>query len=110
MNLDELTLGQIKQIKALVGGGDDKPHPYEVGKSYFIRTVTHYYTGKLLQVTEHELVLDEAAWIADTGRFNHALTKHELNEVEPFPGKAIIGRGALVDACLWDGPLPRGVK
>ena len=47
--------------------------PYEVGKNYFIRTVTMSYTGKLIWVGEHELVLESPAWIADSGRFMHCL-------------------------------------
>lgn len=73
--------------------------PWEIGSIYLIRTVTMIDTGRLVAVTEHELVLEEAAWIADTGRFADALKKAEFNEVEPFPtGQVIVGRGALIDA------------
>ena len=101
MNLDDLTLGQLKQLQSLVPCND--VHPYEVGKNYFIRTVTHHYTGHLIQVTKHELVLTKAAWIADDGRFHDAMTKGELNEVEPYlpDSKVIIGRGSIIDAVVW---------
>ena len=110
---DELTLGQLKEISKLVGnaGVPSPEHPYRVGKNYFIRTVTLYYTGRLTRVTAQELVLEDAAWIADTGRFSKALEEGELNEVEPFPvGDVIIGRGAVIDAVLWGTDLPRKVK
>ena len=56
-------------------------------------------TGKVVKVTDQEIVLEDAAWIADTGRFSDAIKKCEFNEVEPFPdGKVIIGRGAIIDA------------
>jgi len=35
----------------------EREAPYEVGKNYFIRTVTMSYTGKLIWVGEKELVL-----------------------------------------------------
>ena len=55
--------------------------------------------GRLLRVTPTELVLEDAAWIADTGRFSDALKAASFNEVEPFPdGEVIIGRGAIIDA------------
>ena len=74
-------------------------HPWEIGKCYLIRTVTMFDTGRLVAVTEHELVLEDAAWIADTGQFAQAVEKAEFGEVEPFPsGRVIIGRGAVVDA------------
>lgn len=83
---------------------------YVVGRSYFLRTVTHYYTGKLLAVYDDALLLGDAAWIADTGRFGEALKTGRLVEVEPYPDRLIVARGAIVDACLWDHPLPREVK
>jgi hypothetical protein len=56
-------------------------------------------TGRLVAVTEHELVLENAAWIADTGRFFDSLQACTFAEVEPFPtGQVIVGRGSIVDA------------
>ena len=56
-------------------------------------------TGRLVAVTDKELVLEDAAWIADTGRFSDALKKCQFNEVEPFPdGKVILNRSAIIDA------------
>lgn len=56
-------------------------------------------TGRLVALTAQELVLEDAAWIADTGRFSDALEKCEFGEVEPFPdGRVILGRGAVIDA------------
>ena len=85
-------------------------HPYPTGKNVFIRTVTMNYTGKLVAVTEKELVLEDVAWIADSGRFNEALKSGKLNEVEPFPaGKVIIGRDGA-EVSIWAHALPREVK
>ena len=75
-------------------------HPFVIGAKYLIRTVTMIQTGKLVRVTQQELVLTDAAWIADTGRFSDALKSGDFSEVEPFPtGDVIIGRGGLIDAC-----------
>ena len=77
-------------------------YPYEIGQNYFIRTVTHYFTGTLLWVGEQELLLENVSWIADTGRFANALKEGKLNEVEPYPeGHVIIGRGSIIDATPW---------
>lgn len=75
-------------------------YPYKLGKNYFISTVTKYYTGKLMSVTDKELVLTNAAWVADTGRFSEAMAKETFSEVEKYPAHkmVIVGRGALVDA------------
>lgn len=83
------------------------PFP-EKNTNVFIRTVTMAYTGRLVDVTEKELVLEDACWIADTGRFATFLEMGSLNEVEPFPaGRIIVGRGALIDLCAWKHELPR---
>lgn len=77
-------------------------YPYEIGKMYFIRTVTFYYVGRLLAVTDKELVLDQCSWVVDTGRFSDALKSGVVSENEPFPdGKVIVGRGAIIDATIW---------
>ena len=80
--------------------------PWEVGKSYFVRTVTMAIHGVLVDVTPQELVFIGAAWIADTGRFHQFITgASDPNEIEPFPRESpvIVGRGALVDAVRRDG-------
>lgn len=105
MNIDELTYGEIKQIAALANGHPQQAssHPYEIGKPYFIRSVNQYNTGILKAVTEHELVLTEACWIADTGRFSEQFAKEGdamFDEVEPWPvgNEVVLGRGAIIDA------------
>ena len=84
--------------------------PWKVGENYFIRTVTHHYTGKLAAVHAQELVLTDAAWIADDGRFMQAVASGQFNEVEPYPdGDVIIGRGSILDATIISA-VPRSQK
>jgi hypothetical protein len=74
-------------------------HPYVIGKTYVIRTVTMIQLGKLIAVHPQELVLKDASWIADTGRFHQFLKDPRTrNESEPFTADCIVGRGAIVDA------------
>jgi len=104
----------INDIRELIGSVDNNANPndgiYEVGKNYFIRTVTHYLTGKLQRVGSQELVLQEAAWIADTGRYADAIKSCDFSEVEPYPpGFLIVGRGSIIDAFQITS-LPRQQK
>lgn len=85
-------------------------NPLRVGNAVFVRAVTHYYTGRIVEITKDEIVLDEAAWIADSGRFEAALRTGVLNEIEPFPSPVAVGRGAIVDVTDWTRELPRSVK
>lgn len=82
---------------------------YEIGKNYFIRTVTNYFTGKLVAVHPQELVVTDAAWIADTGRLAEFVARGTPKEVEVYPDgqPVIIGRGAIIDATAVSWPLPR---
>lgn len=112
MDIDSLTIKEVKHLQSLLRGSGDQSSPYRIGKAYFIRTVTHHYTGIVEKVTAKEIVLSQAAWIADDGRFAQALGEGTLNEVEPFPQdeEVIIGRGAILDACIWKHKLPKEQK
>ena len=110
MELNEMTIGEIKQIQNLFNSQKLPESPYKIGTSYLIRTVTNFFTGKLIAVFKDELVLEKAAWIADTGRYYDALKKGTLNEVEPILGNCIVGRGAIVDAVEWMHKLPEEQK
>lgn len=98
------------KLKAPTG---DKSNPFmEPGRDYFIRTVTHYYTGRLIWVGEKEIVLEDVAWIADTGRFNEFIKGGGGNEIEPFQASqpVIIGRGSIIDMTERLGGLILSVK
>lgn len=100
-------------IKWMVPEGD-KSNPFmECGLVYFVRTVTHYFTGRLIWVGPQEIVFEDACWIAHTGRFNEFLKdKNKANETEPFPegSKVIIGRGAIIDMTEYKPSLILSVK
>lgn len=83
--------------------------PYVIGENYFIRTVTYHFTGKLKAVYENEIVITDAAWIADSGRFQQAIEEGSYVEVEPYPDgrEVIINRGSITDAVTITHPLPR---
>jgi hypothetical protein len=108
MDIDKLTIGEVKELRAMFGGSAEPVTggPWKIGTNYLIRTVTMTLTGKLVAAHAAELVLESAAWIADTGRFADALSKGTLNEIEPMPGRVIVGRGSIVDATEWLHALP----
>jgi hypothetical protein len=109
MNLEEMNLKDILDLTKALGIKPDDT-AFETGKSYLIRTVTLYYTGRIKRITSKELVLEEAAWIPDTGRFNECLTDGKFNEVEPFQNDVIIPRDSIIDGTVWNHKLPRTVK
>jgi hypothetical protein len=112
MDLNELTIGEAKEIVALVGATryTPKTHSFVVGEKYIIRTVTYHSVGRLKAVTDSDLVLEKACWVADSGRWSEALRTGNLNELEPFTEDVIINRDAIVDATKWICDLPKEVK
>ena len=104
---ETITIDDVKYVRAdsvkpqlpAIICQDNVVAPWILGKIYPIRTVTMIDTGILVAATDKELVLEEAAWIADTGRFSDAIRKAEFNEVEPFPeGRVIVNRSCVIDA------------
>ena len=86
--------------------------PIRVGNKVFIRTVTNFYTGEIVEVSEQEIVLKDVAWIADTKRFSESMSTGEFNEVEPYTNKqyVAVARGGIIDVCDWPHDLPRTVR
>ena len=87
-----------------------RPLPFSVGDKVFIRTVTLYYTGVITNITGNWITLADAAWIADTGRFNNFLVDGKCNEYEGFPSGVHIPLGSIVDISPWAHTLFSGHK
>lgn len=69
----------------------------EVGKVYLIRTVTMIYTGVLKAQSKNELLLSDAAWIAETERWAQSCKDEVFKEVEPYYRDVILFKGAILD-------------
>lgn len=116
MNIEELTLKQIREIQsmcAIPAQSSCQPQSqYPVGKNVIVRTVTMIYTGKLQQVTETDLVLVDCSWIPETDRFMQFVAEGKVKECEPYPDglPVYINRGALLDMCELRKELPRSQK
>lgn len=113
MNLNDLTIGQVKELMCLVGQQkQDCNHPYTIGKNYIVRTVTMIFTGRLVKVLPQELVMVDVSWIPETDRYMQFVEKGSVRECEPYPEgrEVIIGRGAVLDAVILEVSLPRSQK
>jgi len=78
---------------------------FEIGKSYFFRTVTYHLVGKVTKKYGNWLELVDASWVADSGRFTNAIKKGTLSEVEPV-GIVYVNLDTVTDAFPWTHPLP----
>ena len=109
MNIENMTIKEAREIAALFNTSKAVADngPWEIGKCYLIRTVTMIQTGRCVAVHDKEICLEDAAWIADTGRFSDSLLTLDFSEVEPFPDGSVIlvGRGSIVDAVQIAKPV-----
>ena len=80
-----------------------------VGRCWFIRTVTFHTVGLAVKRVGIFLVLKNASWVADSGRFTDALKTGELNEVE-LVDDVLINMNSIVDVFEWRHPLPNKQK
>ena len=91
----------MSDLRDLLGASSPsaQPLPFKVGDKLFVRTVTYFMTGQVREIVGAFLVMEQAAWVADTGRFMDALDSSNFSEVEPFPsGSAILNTNAIIDA------------
>jgi hypothetical protein len=92
----KVKIGELKEM--LLKEGGHSLYKYK-DKNVFIRSVTHHYTGKVIDVTQMDLTLTKACWIADDGRFNAFLKdpKKNVKESEPYVDDVTIMIGAIID-------------
>ena len=83
--------------------------PFVIGKAYLIRTVTYHMLGRIDRVSGNFLVMTDASWVADSGKFSTAITKGELSENE-YVGDAIVSLNAIVDAFPWGHKIPKETR
>lgn len=83
--------------------------PFILGKAYLIRTVTYHMVGKIERISGNFLVLEDASWVADSGKFSTAIAKGELSEIE-YVGDAIVSMPAIVDAFPYNHKTPKDSK
>lgn len=115
INIDDLTLGQIKQLTSFLPQtsgviSEVLQLPVNVGQAYLFRGVTNYNLGRVVEVVGQYVILEDASWVADIGRFSEALKTGKLKEVEPYPSEMSVNVAACVDFCPWDHELPTKAK
>ena len=80
-----------------------------IGKAWFFRTVTYHLVGRAIRLIDKFVVLEDASWIPDSGRFMQAIKDGTLSEVEPI-GTAFVNLDTITDFFPWKNSLPRDQK
>ena len=107
MNQDKI----LNLICSLVSENKSEPveHPFEKGEAYFFRTLTFHILGRIKETSGKFIILEDASWVADSGRFHEAFEKGEVEENE-YIGRGIVNLDSVVDAWPWPNSLPKKSK
>jgi len=98
---------QLIELLKLTGNEEyNNSIPFEIKSSYFFRTVTYHIVGTVKSVSGKFLVLEDAAWVADSGRFQQAINGGKLDEVEPVKVETYLNIDSITDAFEWKHKLP----
>jgi len=107
----ELTIKDLKELFCNQNGSQKTGYEKCLGKDIFIRTVTHHYTGHVIEVTHMTMTLEKAAWISDDGRFYDSMKdSSNFEEVEPYVKPVIINLYSILDCTEIQGKLPEKQK
>ena len=78
---------------------------WKIGCCYFLRTVTYHMVGRVVAVDGPFIYMEDAAWIADSGRLADFIAgRIPPNEAEPV-GDWFLNESSVVDGCVWTHPL-----
>lgn len=92
---------EIKEIEAL----EDF-----IGEKLFIRTVTYHALGRVKKIIGGKILeLEEACFVADSGRFGDCLAKGMIDELE-ITGRHFVNFDAVTDFFIWKHDLPKETK
>ena len=82
------------------------------GEKVYIRTVTHHQVGEVVGTSEVGqttfVILKNASWVADSGRWFDTLKDgfKDNAEIEPEQGMVAVNVGSIIDTREWLHDLP----
>ena len=111
LNISDETYEKIKDQLMSAERVDISKAEDLIGQKVFIRTVTYHAGGRVKKVNLFGsfLELEDASWVADSGRFAQAIKNGTLSEVEPV-GQQWVNMASAVDMFPWKHDLPTKQK
>jgi hypothetical protein len=82
-----------------------------IGQKLFIRTVTYHFLGKVKKRIGNIFMLEDASWVADSGRFMQFIKDGDLKDAEIEPlGDWFVNLETATDFGIWKHDLPVNQK
>ncbi len=112
ISVEEVEINGRKYVPAgsVAHSQQNAEEPLSVGNTVLIRAITYHYLGRIAAIDDKRVLLVDASWLADSGRFGASLETGSVSEVEPYPDPVSVSLGAIVDVTLWRHSLPREAK
>jgi len=88
---------------------------FEVGESYFIRTVSYFFVGTVDNIKGGFLIMKDVSCVFDTGRYSDSVKDGKLeelssSEIEPLPNGTGVAIESITDFSPWAYKLPKKQK
>ena len=80
-----------------------------LGNKFLVRTVTYFCLGEVVAIHDNIVQLENASWVADTGRFSETIRHGSLKESE-YVGSMFFNMDSVVDFFPWNHELPSAEK
>ncbi len=112
MDLNDLTIGQAKELSQMFGGQNSSCSKPLVNKGdkIFTRTLTFHYIGEVVEDNQDHIVLNNCSWVADSGQFTSSIKDGSLSEVEIIGNGVKILKANMTDCIPWVHELPKTRK
>ena len=111
MNLDNLTIGEFREIANMIGcRSREVTSPVSIGDKVLIRTVTYHMLGRVADIRGSWVLLEESSWVASSGQWGKAIANGVLSEVEVGGTGAWVNLDTAVDIHPWNHDLPTETK
>ena len=109
LDISQETYNKIKDQLNVVERVDVSCMDDMIGKAFFFRTVTYHIVGKVVGFFGSMVQLEDASWIADSGRFMNCIKEGKVLEVEPI-GEWYVNTQTVTDFGPWKHALPKEQK
>ena len=106
-NTDDLTIGQLKELKSIVGNDSGSPRypTLKPGSRWMFFGVPSYTLGEVVEQAGAFVRLKGGGWVADTGRLHEAFQHGTVSEFEPFGADTWVNLDATTRIVAWEHDL-----
>lgn len=106
MVIDGISYVRADSIQDVKPVGTVNSYKDLIGKNILFRNVVYHLIGRVVNVTEDGIFeLEDASWVADSGRFGEAIKSGVLDEVE-YLGRWFFDGQVKGDFGEWKHDLP----